>query len=94
MTKLKFGRHTSALKAHRQALKREKSNRALKDKLYFLERKVKMEIKKKSIENAKKILNEFISGCDKAAKLGIFHLNNASRQKSKLTTLVNRSAKV
>lgn len=93
MTKLKYGRHTSELKSLRKSRKKEKINKFVKDKIHFLSRKIKDEVKKKKSATVKKLLSDLISQCDKATKRGVLHMNAAARKKSKMMKLVHLSAK-
>ena len=84
--KLKTGRHTSALKAHRQSVKRNSANKGLKKTIHIAEKKV---LTSKKAEDLKKVS----SALDKAAKKGVIHKKAAARKKSRLTKIVNKAAK-
>jgi len=81
----------SAKKALRQNKKRRARNirrkRAFKDIIKTI-RKLVLENKK---EEAKKLLPKAYKAIDKAAKTGVIKKNTASRKKSRLTKLVNKS---
>ena len=84
MAKLKTGRHTSAIKAHRQAGRRFLRNRVLKRKgrdasKAFLA--VKSSGEKTQLQ---KLLSSASSAWDKAAKKGAIHWKTAARRKSRL----------
>jgi ribosomal protein S20 len=93
MTKLKYGRHTSQLKALRKSRKKEKVNKFLGDKIHFLSRKFKNEISKKEMDKAKETLSILVAECDKAVKTSALHINNAARKKSKFMKMLAQAAK-
>ncbi|MDR0953071.1 MAG: 30S ribosomal protein S20 [Elusimicrobiota bacterium] len=86
MAKLKTGRHTSALKAQRQAEKRTSMNTGLKKTARLAAKDV---AKTKTAES----LSKASSALDKAAKKGVLHWKAAGRKKSRLAKLVNKAAK-
>jgi small subunit ribosomal protein S20 len=85
MAKLKTGRHTSALKAHRQSDTHAKANKEIRSKIRSLARQVEEAVVKKDAVAAKKLLSETFSMWDKAAKVGVIHDRSASRKKSRLS---------
>lgn len=89
MVKLKHGRHSSAKKEERKSLRRRKFNKILQDKIHALTRKFKKEISKKDITSAENTIKEIFSYLDKAIKKNTIHINKASREKSKLSKLLN-----
>ena len=84
MAKLKTGRHTSALKAHRQSDTHAEHNLTVRSKIRTLARKVEAAVASKDATAAKTLLNEAFAAWDKAAKTGIVHWRAASRKKSRL----------
>ena len=88
MAKLKTGRHTSALKAHRQSETHALANRNIRSKIRTLARQVEEAVVKKDAVAAKKLLTETFSAWDKAAKIGVIHDRNASRKKGRLASKV------
>jgi Ribosomal protein S20. len=86
MAKLKTGRHTSAIKAQRQAERRTSRNKGLKKNLRTAAKEV---ISKKSAET----LAKASSALDKASKKGVIHWKAAARKKSRLAKAVNKAAK-
>jgi small subunit ribosomal protein S20 len=88
MAKLKTGRHTSALKASRQADKHELTNITIRSRIQTLARKVEAAIASKDAKAAKQLLNETFSAWDKAAKTGVVHWRSASRKKARLSARV------
>lgn len=84
--------HTSALKAHRQSLKRREHNRELRTRLRAALRTARAAIDDKDIAGAKAQLKFMVSLIDKMATKGIIHRNTASRLKSRLTGRLSKSA--
>jgi len=89
MAKLKTGRHTSALKAHRQSATHAEHNLKIRSKIRTLARKVEAAVAGKDAKSAKALLNEAFAAWDKAAKTGIIHWRAASRKKSRLAHRVD-----
>lgn len=88
MAKLKTGRHTSALKAHRQSEKNAEHNSKIRSSIRTIARKVESAVAAKDAKSAKAFLNEAFAAWDKAAKTGIVHWKAASRKKSRLAARV------
>jgi len=89
MAKLKTGRHTSALKAHRQSETHAEHNLKVRSKIRTLARKVEAAVASKDAKSAKTFLSEAFAAWDKAAKTGIVHWRAASRKKSRLAHRVD-----
>ena len=89
MAKLKTGRHTSALKAHRQSERHAEHNLDVRSRIRTLARKVESAVTAKDAKSAQTLLNEAFAAWDKAAKSGIVHWRAASRKKSRLATRVS-----
>lgn len=89
MAKLKTGRHTSAIKAHRQSDRRARRNRALKSKAKDLSKQL-MSQASKDKEKAGSLLKETSSAWDKAAKKGAVHWKTAARRKSRLAAKLKK----
>ena len=81
----------SAKKALRQSLKRRKRNLVYKNKIKELTKKVISLAAEKKIEEAKKNLPQLYKILDKSAKVGIIKKNTASRKKSRITKLLDRT---
>jgi len=92
MAKLKTGRHTSALKAHRQAVTHAEHNLEIRSKIRTLARRVEAAVAAKDAKSAKTLLEEAFSAWDKAAKTGVIHWRAASRKKSRLSEHVGKLA--
>ena len=85
--------HESALKAHRQNLKRREHNRQLRTRLRSALRDIRAAIDTGDPKNVKDALRATISLVDKMAAKGLIHRNTAGRYKSRLSTRVaKRSA--
>ena len=78
-------RNKSALKAHRQNIKRREHNRELRSKLRIGLKAIRRSLEADDVEGAKKGLTETQSLVDKMAAKGIIHRNTASRYKSRLS---------
>jgi small subunit ribosomal protein S20 len=77
-------RHASAVKAHRQTIKRTEHNRQLRSKLRTGLKDIRAAIDAGDVTKAKAALNKTYSLIDKMATKGIIHDNAASRYKSRL----------
>ena len=82
--------HESALKAHRQNIKRREQNRQFRARLRSALRGIRAAIDTGSPADVKDALRNTISLVDKMAAKGIIHRNAAGRYKSRLS---NRVAK-
>jgi small subunit ribosomal protein S20 len=89
MAKLKTGRHTSALKAHRQSETHAEHNLQIRSSIRTIARKVESAVASKDAKAAKSLLSEAFAAWDKAAKTGIVHWRAASRKKSRLASRVD-----
>lgn len=88
MAKLKTGRHTSALKEARKAVRRTLRNQAVRSKIRTLAKKVEDAVSKKDIASAQSALRSASAAWDKAAKVNVIHANAAANQKARLSRLV------
>jgi small subunit ribosomal protein S20 len=77
-------RHASAVKAHRQTLKRTAHNRELRSTLRTALKNIRAAIDNGKTADAKGMLNDTFSVIDKMAGKGIIHDNAAGRYKSRL----------
>jgi small subunit ribosomal protein S20 len=84
--------HASALKAHRQNVKRREHNRQMRSKLRNALKEIRAAIDKDDMKGAKQALKATISLVDKMAGKGIIHRNAAARYKSRLQTKVDSSS--
>ena len=77
-------RHASAVKAHRQTIKRTEHNRQLRSKLRSALKDIRGAIAAGKKAEAKAALNQSFSVIDKMAAKGVIHDNAAARYKSRL----------
>ena len=78
-------RHASAVKAHRQTVKRQTRNRALRSRLRTALKSIRGAIDTGDTAAARAALSETVSLIDKMSGKGIIHDNAAARYKSRLT---------
>ena len=77
-------RHASAVKAHRQTIKRTAHNRELRSTLRTGLKAIRQAIEAGELDKAKGLLSDTFSLIDKMAGKGIIHGNAADRYKSRL----------
>ena len=82
--------HESALKAHRQNVKRRDHNRQLRTRLRGALRDIRAAIDTDDPAGVKDALRSTISLVDKMAGKGLIHRNTAGRYKSRLATRVTK----
>src|SRR3989338_2278684 len=82
----------SAKKALRQSKKRNLENLTFKRKFKSTVKELRKEVAAKSLDKAKNLLPTVYQAVDKAAKKGVIKKNTASRYKSRLSHLLNKSA--
>jgi small subunit ribosomal protein S20 len=82
--------HASALKAHRQNVKRREHNRQLRSKLRNALRDIRAAVAKDDFAGAKAQLKATISLIDSMVGKGIIHRNAAARYKSRLVTRIDK----
>ena len=92
MAKLKTGRHTSALKENRKALKRQERNKSVLSRIKNIAQKVEDAVAAKDKTLAATVLKTAFSEWDKAAKRNVIHKNASSNQKARLSKLVSGMA--
>jgi small subunit ribosomal protein S20 len=76
--------HASALKAHRQNVKRREHNRELRSKLRTALKDIRGALSANDLDRVKSQLRSAVSLIDKMAGKGIIHDNAAARYKSRL----------
>jgi small subunit ribosomal protein S20 len=81
-------RHASAVKAHRQTVKRTVHNRALRSKLRTSLKNIRAALDGGKLEDTKKALSATFSVIDKMSAKKIIHDNAAGRYKSRLVKRV------
>jgi small subunit ribosomal protein S20 len=77
--------HTSALKAHRQTIKRHEHNRQMRTRLRSALRAIRAAVDAGDAEQAKAAIRDTFALVDKMAGKGIIHRNTAGRYKSRIT---------
>ncbi|GGM97179.1 30S ribosomal protein S20 [Thermus composti] len=90
MAQKKPKRNLSALKRHRQSLKRRLRNKAKKSAIKTLAKKAIQLAQEGKAEEALKIMRKAESLIDKAAKGSTLHKNAAARRKSRLMRKVHQ----
>ncbi|MCX7641919.1 MAG: 30S ribosomal protein S20 [Elusimicrobiales bacterium] len=91
MAAVKSKRHKSALKAHRNSLKRRSVNKGIKTRIHAKIKEFKKLIASKKYDAASNMLSELYSLIDKAAKRNVIHWKNAANRKSDLTKMLKSS---
>lgn len=81
--------HKSAIKRHRQSLKRRAINRSDRSTLRTQIKKLRTSASASDPDGARRMLVETTSLIDRSARKGVIHPNAAARQKSRLARLVN-----
>jgi small subunit ribosomal protein S20 len=81
-------RHKSAIKAARQAVKRQDHNRSILRRVKTFMKKVDGAVQEKNSDEAKSSLREATSELHKAVNKGTLHRNTASRWISRLATRI------
>lgn len=84
--------HDSALKAHRQNVKRRDHNRQMRTRLRGALRDIRTAIDAEDPAKVKDALRETISLVDKMAKKKLIHKNTAGRYKSRLAIRVAKKS--
>lgn len=84
--------HASALKAHRQSLKRREHNRQLRSRLRTGLKGIRAALDRKDLDAARSALNDTVSLIDKMATKGIIHRNTAGRYKSRIAKRLKATA--
>lgn len=85
-------RNPSALKAHRQNVKRNAQNRSLRSELRSGLKAIRKALDAGQIDEAKAALRGTVSLVDRMAGKGIIHKNTAGRYKSRLTARLTKGA--
>jgi small subunit ribosomal protein S20 len=83
--------HDSALKAHRQNVKRREHNRQLRTRLRSALRDIRSAIDAGTPDQLKDAVSQTVSLVDKMAGKGLIHRNTAGRYKSRLAARIART---
>ncbi len=81
--------HKSAIKRHRQSVKRNARNRTVRTRIKNIVKDVRSAIKSNDPAVANEALVKAMSGIDKAATKGVMHWKKAARKISRLHKAVN-----
>ncbi len=84
--------HKSAIKRHKQSLKRNERNRAARTRMKNVVKAVKAAVAAGDQESAKTALAKATSTLDTIAGKGVIHWKKAARKVSRLTKSVNTLA--
>ena len=84
--------HKSALKRHRQSLKRRARNRISKTRLKNTVKAVREAVEAKDVAKAQETLKEATSLLGKAARKKVIHARQAQRRVARLQMAVNKIA--
>ncbi|WP_022662776.1 30S ribosomal protein S20 [Paucidesulfovibrio longus] len=82
--------HKSAIKRHRQSLKRRDRNRATKTRIKNVVKAVRQALEQNDKEQAAAALQNAASMLDKASTKKVVHWRNASRRIARLQQAVNK----
>lgn len=82
--------HKSALKRHRQSLKRRARNRISKTRIKNTVKAVRMAIEENDAAKAQEALKVATSLLDKAARKNVIHARQAQRRVARLQVAVNK----
>ena len=82
--------HKSALKRHRQSLKRRARNRISKSRIKNTVKAVRMAIEENDVTKAQEALKSATSLLDKAASTNVIHARQAQRRVARLQVAVNK----
>jgi len=83
-------KHPSAQKRHRQSLKRNARNRAIRTQLRTFVRRVREAVAERNAAAAGEHLRTAARALDKAVSKGVLHRNTAARKISRMTTAVQK----
>lgn len=83
--------HKSAIKRHKQSLKRAARNRTVKTRIKNVVKSVRAALKNDDKDNAAQMLSTATSVLDRAAGKGVIHWKKAARKISRLTKALNAS---
>ncbi|MFH1912792.1 MAG: 30S ribosomal protein S20 [Pseudomonadota bacterium] len=82
--------HKSALKRHRQSLKRRARNRISKTRIKNTVKVVRQAIDENDVAKAQEALKDATSLLDKAARKSVIHARQAQRRVARLQAAINK----
>lgn len=85
--------HKSAIKRHKQSLKKADRNRAVRTRVKNVVKEVRTAILEKNPENIEAALKKATVAIDKSASKGVLHWKTAARKISRLAKAANAAAK-
>jgi small subunit ribosomal protein S20 len=85
--------HKSAIKEHRQSLRRRDRNRQERSRMRTAVKKLRKALETGDAAGARELLPGTLSLIDRAAKRGAIHTGTADRYKSRLSTAIHRAAR-
>jgi small subunit ribosomal protein S20 len=85
----RMANHASAIKAHRQSLKRRLKNKSNRSSLKTVLKRFSEELEAGHIEEAKSAVNSLYSLVDRGIQKKVISKNAAARRKSRLTQRLN-----
>jgi small subunit ribosomal protein S20 len=83
-----MNKHPSAQKRHRQSVKRQDRNQAIRSRVRTFVKRVRESIDAKNADEATTRLRSATRAIDKAVTKGVLHRNTAARKISRLTRAV------
>lgn len=86
--KVPKGRHLSAIKRHRQSLKRRERNSGVRAAMRTAMKKLTEAVHKKDTQAAKTLLRDAVSKLARAGQRGLVHHRHASRHIGRLSAMV------
>ncbi len=92
MAKLKTGRHTSAIKAARQAVRKASNNKGVRKNIKQVTKDYAAMVLTGDTAKSTELLSKVASTLDKAAKKGVIHWKTAARRKSRMAKVANKKA--
>ncbi len=81
----------SAAKQARASVRRREGNRFAKERFKGLEKNYRRLVASGQLAEARELLPQVVSACDRAAKRAVIHRNTASRKASRLALLLKRA---
>jgi len=87
-----MNKHPSAQKRHRQSIKRQTRNQAIRSRVRTFVKRVRESVDARNSAEANERLKSATRAIDKAVTKGVLHRNTASRKISRLTHAVRSLA--
>ncbi|RMG61433.1 MAG: 30S ribosomal protein S20 [Deltaproteobacteria bacterium] len=83
----------SAIKRHKQSLKRRARNRAVRSRVKTFIKTFRRALEEGDLQKAKELFPVVMKEVHKAASKGVIHKNNAARKISRLARLIEKAEK-